>query len=249
MKNKSLTLKDIQDDFIEFIDLCNKYTIFTCSKKIQKEQVIKCEEYIKKIKYYKQCVTHNNIEEVVIDAFLNELFHMQCFVNSISSILSMWIELKDEKSYSAWCCLVSAQEYIEVASKIKEYEGVINWKKRLLDIEKLIFPNLVYLSGGYIESIGKCSICSKNFTECDHVENHVYMGKLCQRVDKEIKAVHHVAIVKNPRDRRCIIKSKTIDGYYIDCFTFEKTGKKSIEKDGALHCESIILSTSELDLY
>ena len=66
-----------QNEFVEFIDLCNRYTIYTCSKKIQEDKIIECKEFIEKIKYYKHCVTQNNIEEIVMNSYLNNLFHMQ----------------------------------------------------------------------------------------------------------------------------------------------------------------------------
>ncbi|ACF44814.1 hypothetical protein Ppha_2655 [Pelodictyon phaeoclathratiforme BU-1] len=63
------------------------------------------------------------------------------------------------------------------------------------------------------------------------------MGRLCQRADREIVRVDHIAFVENPRDRRCIItKTSDDEGNEIDYFTWEKTGK-IVNNDEGHHFE------------
>lgn len=67
------------------------------------------------------------------------------------------------------------------------------------------------------------------------------MGRLCQRIDRKIVRFDHFALVKNPRDRRCIFtKISEDDGQEIDYFTWEKTGIKKDNSDG-MHAEVIAL--------
>ena len=82
---------------------------------------------------------------------------------------------------------------------------------------------------------------------CDHVENEIYMGQLCRRIDREIVRTDHFSLVENPRDRRCVItKMSDDDGNEIDCYTLEKTGNKSESVDGK-QLQSVVLTTHTLD--
>lgn len=244
MTDKTISFDDIRNEYSDFINSCGKFNFFTRSKRIQSEKIVECEHYLKVIKSYKKQLIVQGVE-----ALANELFHMQCMVNASRSSLLMWIALKEDKFNDAWSYLVDAQEYISIALKIKDYEGVRNLEKRLQGAEESIFPGWsLYNSPGFVETIGNCSICGESFSLCDHVENQIYMGQLCQRIDRKIVRADHFAFVKNPRDRRCIItKISEDDGQEIDYFTWEKTGKKKDNSDG-MHAEAILFKIPTLDV-
>lgn len=244
MTDKTISFDDVRNHYFDFIDSCGKFNFFTRSKRIQSEKVIECENYLKVIKSYKKQVIGQGIE-----ALANELFHMQCMVNACRSSLLMWVAVKEDKFNKAWSDLVDAQEYISIALKIKDYEGVRNLEKRLQGAEESIFPGWsLYNSPGFVETIGNCSVCGELFSLCDHVENQIYMGQLCLRIDRKIVRADHFALVQNPRDRRCIItKISENDGQEIDYFTWEKTG---INKDnsGGMRAEAILFKIPTLDV-
>lgn len=244
MTDKTISFDEIRNDYFDFIDSCGKFNFFTRSKRIQSEKVVECEYYLQVIKSYKKQVIDQGVE-----ALANELFHMQCMVNASRSSLLMWIDLKEEKFNDAWSNLVDAQEYISIALKIKDYEGLRNLEKRLQGAEESLFPGWsLYNSPGFVETIGNCSICGELFSFCDHVENQIYMGQLCQRIDRTIVRADHFAFVENPRDRRCIItKISEDDGREIDYFTWEKTGEKKDNSDG-MHAEAVMFNISTLDV-
>ena len=244
MTDKTISFDEIRNDYFDFINSCGKFNFFTRTKRIQSEKVVECEHYLQVIKSYKKQVIDKGVE-----ALANELFHMQCMVNASRSSLLMWIALKEEKFNDAWSALVDAQEYISIALKIKDYEGVRNLEKRLQAAEESIFPGWsLYNSPGFVETIGNCSICGELFSLCDHVENQIYMGQLCQRIDRNIVRTDHFAFVQNPRDRRCIItKISEDDGQEIDYFTWEKTGEKKDNSDG-MHAEAIMFKIPTLDV-
>lgn len=244
MTDKKISFDEIRNEYFDFIDSCGKFNFFTRSKRIQSEKVVECEYYLRVIKSYKRQVIDQGVE-----ALANELFHMQCMVNASRSSLLMWIDLKGEKFNEAWSNLVDAQEYISIALKIMDYEGVRNLEKRLQGAEESLFPGWrFYNSPGFVETIGNCSICGELFSVCDHVENKIYMGQLCQRIGRNIVRADHFAFVENPRDRRCIItKISDNDGQEIDYFTWEKTGEKRDSIDG-MHTEAIMLKIPTLDV-
>jgi len=243
MSEKTISFDEIHRDYCKFIDSCGKLNCFTRSNRVQNDKVTECRQYISVIKAYKKQAAERGNE---LQA--NQFFHMQCMINALISSLLMWVELKNHDFQKAWRFLVDAQEYTEIALKIMDYEGVRNLNVRLKTIEDVVFPRwAVYNSPSFVETIGECSICHKPFLECDHIENQIYMGRLCQRMDRKIIDLDHVAFVEDPRDKRCIItKVSDQDGRMKDYFTLEDTGK--LKDDNApMQVEAIVLNFSDLD--
>ena len=247
MTRNKISFDEIREIYVNFIDSCGRFNFFTRSFEMQKEKATECAQYISLIKSYKAQAIDRNSE---LEA--NHFFHMQCMMNAMKSSLEMWVKIKENQFEKAWCLLVDAQEYTEVALKVADYEGVRNLESKLASIEHSIFPDwALYNSPGHTETIGKCSICHKNFFLCDHIENKIYLGRLCQRVDREIIEANHVALVKNPKDRRCIITKITDDdGKTLDYFTWEESDKQlsGNPKADEMMISAIILSFSSLDL-
>lgn len=239
-----ITFPQICSNYCNFIDSCGALLYFTSSKRRQENKVKEIDAEISKIKQYKGYAISQKAEEEA-----NQFFHMQCMLNAIKSILSLWIEVKDSNYRKAWDVLIDGQEYIKVALKINDYEGVRFIEELLINIEKSIFPRTpLYLSSGHIETIGKCSICKNNFNLCDHIENKIYMGQLCQRIEKKIIKCDHVALVKNPKDRKCIITERSDeDGNMIDNFTGEICGKRQNDNLEGMQIEGSCLTLSSLD--
>jgi len=246
LNNKSVLFEQIAHKFLNFIDSCGRLNYYTRSKRLQGEKIKECDEFIQEIKIYKAQAVKKCIE-----ADANEFFLMQCVVNALRSSLSMWINLKNESYQKSWSCLIDAQDYVCVGLKVRKYEGLLNIQKHLKSIERAVFPGWVkYNSLGFVETVGNCSICGKKFIECDHIENQIYLGSLCQRVDRKIIELNHSALVENPRDRRCTInKISDDDGNMIDYYTWEKTGEnKKYNEDEVGHMECALLTMSSLDV-
>jgi hypothetical protein len=165
----------------------------------------------------------------------NIIFHMQCGLNAMISFLTMWTELKRGDHHSAWDKLIDAQEYVSIALRAAEGSiGLEDFLEHLVQVERLIFPPFpVYHSVGQIIRGGKCTVCEKPFNGCEHVEGRVYWGTLCARAQAEIVEVDHIAMVDEPRDRRCIITEiSKEDGYYHDYMTGKKTRKAEEKEEG-----------------
>ena len=244
MIDKENSFDEIHTDFCNFIDSFGNYIIYTRSTEAQHQKILECEKYLKFIKYHKyQSIKIEN------EFHANQFFHMQCMINTLKSFLFMWIQLKESDFENSWKSLVDSQEYLAIALKINSYEGALNLKNSLKSAEELLFPKWgKYLSYGFIETIGKCSICHNIFTICDHIENEIYLGSICQRIDRKIIEIDHLALVSDPRDRRCItIKMSDDEGYEIDSFTLEKTGKR-LDNSKGRNFKGIVFHFSTLDL-
>lgn len=164
----------------------------------------------------------------------------------------MWIELKNGNHQAAWNRIIDAQEYISVAMRASD-DGVSieEFLEHVRTTEKVIFPGFpVYNSVAQVIKGGICSICEKEFNSCEHIEGRVYWGSLCVRSQVAIVTVDHVAMVDEPRDRRCIITEITEDdGYYHDYMTGEKTKKiDEHDKKAVGHFVGVILHNSSIEI-
>jgi hypothetical protein len=252
MESMGITFLEIYGEYCEFIDQCHRLNCFTTSSRIQKSQVQEVQDQILKTKAYKEQAIQHQDEHCA-----NHLFHMQCVLNAMRSSLLMWIELKQEKYFEAWVLLVDAQEYLNVALQISDYIGIRNFEDFLVHVENAVFPqHNKYNSPGFTETIGDCSICRENFSLCDHIEQKVYTGKLCFRINRRILSADHVALVDNPKDKRCIITKISNEAReMINIFTKEIDGQcpsgvepvqPKVEEEG-IQIECTILSMKSLD--
>ncbi len=221
MENRKYTLDEIKKIFTTALDDAQAVNTFTRSVRLQKEQIESISETIALIKGFKyQAINQKN------EHMANEFFRQQCMLSSLKSSLECWILIKSNEFEKAWSALIDAQEYCAIALKIEKFEGLDNLQKHLKAMEVAIFPGwALYNSVGVLETIGKCSICSSPFNDCDHLEDEIYMGRLCRRVDRKIIEVNHSAIVATPYDRRCIFTHITQNGEMVDNFTRESTGE------------------------
>ena len=239
--NKKVTFSKINDDYHDFLEDCDKYCFLTRSKAVQKQKIDKCSDYIEIIRNFKF-----QAQKDLNESASNVFFHMQCVINALKSFLLVWVQLEEKEYYEAWVSLIDAQEYTSIALKVEtdNHQGILNLKERLEIVEKANFPSQnIYMSGVFSEKIGNCSICNQNFNICTHIENNIYMGKICYRINREIIDVISFDLVKQPRDRRCIVRTFSNEkDNEVDRFTLEETGKKSS------YFESVVFRFPTLDV-
>lgn len=242
-KATPMSLDELQKECFEFLDTCAELNVFVRSVDLQRSKIDEIDAFIERMKGYKRGAVQAGHEIAA-----NELFHMQCVLRSIQSSLSVWVELKNGRVNEGWQRLVDAQEYKDVALLTRDYEGLRNLEARLDRMREVLFPHFnLYNSPGWVETLGICSVCYAPFSSCEHIENRVYMGSLCQRVGKEVVEYLHSALVENPRDRRCIITKRSEGDRMIDNLTYQDVGPRNVEGD-SLMVEGIIFTPNRLDL-
>jgi len=245
MSNEALTVAEILQQYNQTIDRVFNLNVFSRAVALQQSEIDELEHYIARIKQYKYWAINQADERLA-----NLFFHCQCLLQSLQASLRVWVILKTDQPSDAWGHLIDAQEYLDVSRKAKPDSNLAQFEERLRVMESALFPHQnIYNSPGFSETIGKCSICQQPFAMCNHIEGHVYMGQLCQRVDRKILNVYHGAFVRNPRDRRCIlVKYSNDDGRMIDRFTLEDVGPKKDNGDDVMHVEGVMMSFRQLDL-
>ncbi len=213
-------------EYTETLKETTRYLTFVRAIELQKAEIDRLTKFKQRIRAFKYGAIQAEDEKAA-----NALFHMQCVLNAHISVLTLWTHLKAGENQKAWGSLIDAEEYLSVALRADEQgTGVEKMMQFLRQVETVIFPGFpIYNSIGAVIRGGVCTACGEEFHTCGHVEGRVYWGKLCVRVNYEVLEVDHSAIVKQPRDRRCIVTEITSsDGIRRDYITWAPlaTGKK-----------------------
>lgn len=230
MKKNKITFEEIDSLFVNLVQDSILEMQFTTAEKIISERINVLRSNIDLYRSFKFIAIKNNLE---VQA--NSLLHMQCTLQSIHSVFLTFTLIRQNLNLKAWISLIDAYEYLDIAIKAKEIvhthigvpiddsNGVFEIRRRILNIEKGLFPShKVYNSSALIETLGKCSICKNNFPDCEHIEGNIYSGLYCQRIEKEILDVDHIAMVENPKDRRCVYTSQhNLKEIAVDIFSRE----------------------------
>lgn len=195
-----LKSKDYHPSFIqplnEKITIHQEHLFLTRDSELQKESVKSLEEALKEVEILKEISIKNQNE---FEA--NILLGYECVIESMISEFKMWIKLKNKEFDEAWSDLINSQKLNNAA--INSCEGFLHLRERSLNlesIEKYVFPPQTFLSPGMIVKSQECSICGKEYEDCDHLKGKPYMGKFCTMIIKEVE-INHLAIVKNPADK------------------------------------------------
>ncbi|MBR3653903.1 MAG: hypothetical protein IKN62_00515 [Elusimicrobia bacterium] len=207
----------MRNKFEEKVRNISAYDVFTVDSQLQKKVIDDLVLFLKTIKTEKNKAKQKQDEKTA-----NNLFYMQCFINAIRCSLKMWIYLKEQKYVDAWHSLVDAQEYMYYSLKAgKDIEKSKLYLYKLKEREQVIFPKFKFVSSGSIIEGGKCSICGRDFNNCEHIEENLYCGSICKRIDYKRLEFTHLALVENPKDRGCIIEEFELDKKIYDWFTLK----------------------------
>lgn len=254
---RSISCEDIIIKFDQLLEQAESVLPFITDKKIQIEQRDILTNTLHDIKNYKEQVIIQQ-EEGIANLFL----YYQCAFNLKISYFKMCLSIKSKQYHAAWIYLVDMQDYYKYsiqafrASILSSNDLTINrlleYKQHLQSIEDVIFYKMpIYQSCGLQIIGGKCSICGGSIDRCTHIEERIYMGRVCKRIlDKnDFIEIDHGALVTNPKDRRCIItKIFDKDGSGTDYITKKKLPKKKT-LSSEISFEGVLAYTKQLDIF
>ena len=140
----------------------------------------------------------------------NQLLCYERIANALISELDMWLALKDDKMNEAWNFLINSQDAVRSAMQAHVTANHLeDYAERLFALETLLFPPQMFQSVGIIVKKVSCSICGKNYENCEHIAGRPYLGKLCGRHISECELIE-ASIVTNPANKMC--RAITISG-------------------------------------
>ncbi|WP_138993958.1 hypothetical protein [Larkinella sp. C7] len=216
-------LGDLFDKYNEVVNSANLMAFFTRDINLQKGNIASLLELIEYVEEFKQESIQIENEEKA-----NFLLCLQLYARAIMTELEMLVSLKEDNISEAWDYLVSAQNI--VSSTVRNYpfptdgfcDHLSEYSARFHQYEKLLFPQIWFLSRGSIVNETKCSICEQSYSICDHLKGYAYMGKLCCEITEKVVKLEEISFVENPKDKRCRMTHFSSQGNKYDVLTLRK---------------------------
>ncbi|MGD2088313.1 MAG: hypothetical protein PVH61_19195 [Candidatus Aminicenantes bacterium] len=232
-------IEAFRDHFNDVVEDVQRFAIFVRAKEFQEVSIAKLDDLLGECMAAKDKAISEKAEESA-----NALLAFEFMIKGITEEFCFYLALKADDPDGAWNHLVNAQSYAAnaikshaVASHLEEYI------KRLHDLERLLFPQPVFLSSGFVVRESECSICGAEYGECNHIKGRPYMGKLCARIVKEAD-LQEISVVSDPADKRCRVLHYTDDGVTRNVFTQRVISKADAQHDAVQDVESTSTSSS-----
>ena len=191
--------------------------------------------------------------EVILEGnedLANVALGLECVMQFLLNEIEMWLFLKDDEPDKGWECLIKAQRFVTDAVRSHVgFKHVASHAERLDMIERLVFPPQVFTSVGMIVQSRLCSICGKDYNECNHLRGYPYMGQICYTIITKIEEVDHIAFVENPANKLCRVTHFNVPGGVRNRMTWKVEPQSTEEHDqskaGGLKAQGIIYSTDD----
>jgi len=207
-----------QLEFSETANELQKFCFITRAKELQLEACDKLEILKARAGQIKKETINDGDEDSA-----NAMLSFEEMIVALISELKMWIALKGDDADAAWNHLVSAQYAARIAMQVHSVADHLDgYVDHLHILEHVLFPPQAFLSPGMIIERSKCSICGRDYEECDHVVGKAYMGEICVRIIEEVKELTEVSLVTEPANKRArIIRISDEDGILRDVMTWQ----------------------------
>lgn len=200
-------LSPVVTEFNQLVGECEVFLFITRDSNLQRGACKRLGELLPEVAAEKQLAIGRCDEN-----YANLLLGCECAAKALIAELRMWLALKEEQPDQAWDELVSAQNASVSAARAHDWFGHHETNAhRLQALEDLLFPPQVFISSGFVVKTQECSICGKEYEDCEHLVGKPYMGRFCRVIGHEPQ-LDHVGIVEYPADKRCRIRQFNVEG-------------------------------------
>lgn len=147
------------------------------------------------------------------DEVLNDHFVAHCYIEFFSNYGQLWRLIAEENFSASWSKLQDSLDNLRLVRRFWQID-ISALEDQLIELEKT-YPYNVFFSIGAIVEKFECSICGQDIDsfQCSHRRGHLYRGRMAAGIARNMMNFNHVAIVDEPKDRRCVV-------------TYEDTGEQ-----------------------
>lgn len=143
------------------------------------------------------------------DEVLNDLFILNEICLLLDDYIRFWHILTKNKFSASWTKLQDVQDRLRIIYRFTliPRPAFLNLiESQCGEIEKF-YPYQVFFSMGTMIEEEECSICGEavDSFECLHIKGQLYQGNLAYGIVKKVAGLDHVAMVDNPKDKRCVV--------------------------------------------
>lgn len=191
-------LKDFRTEFLDTVTDCERFLYAARAREFQVEAIQRLEALKTKASALKAEMVAVEDEDSA-----NQLLSFEEMIQALIYELKMWVAFKDDDPHTAWDALIEAQSAARTAMQAHDIASHLDaYIERLYALEHLLFPPQTFVSIGTIVKRSTCSICGREYGECDHIKGRVYMGQQCIEVIEEVEKLE-TSIVSDPANKHC----------------------------------------------
>ena len=140
------------------------------------------------------------------EAYLNDIFVILRYVDFLSEYCVVWQQIVAGQFSDSWSSLQNALTLLRVVKRFSSI-NITFFEDQVTELEKT-YPYNVFFSIGIAVDRFECSICHRDIDslECPHRRGKLYAGEMASAIAREIRQLDHVAIVRHPEDKRCVVQ-------------------------------------------
>ncbi len=139
---------------------------------------------------------------------LNEFYVLDVHFQLLESVSDYWKFIENKEYYKSWCKLQDSLDAIRSIKKLGygNSQTITFFETQLISLEK-IYPYKIFSSMCFVVSYYECSLCGMDIDsdDCKHLKGELYFGEMALAVAKKIKNIDHVALVKEPLNKRLVV--------------------------------------------
>ena len=139
------------------------------------------------------------------DEVLNDLFALDRYVDFFRNYGRLWKLIHNCQFSESWTALQDCMDKLRLVRKFSRID-FSKIEMQLIELEKT-YPYKVFFSIGMLVDEFECSICGNDIDspKCYHRKGHLYRGEMAVGIAKKIAGIDHIAMVKSPMDKRCVV--------------------------------------------
>lgn len=146
----------------------------------------------------------------VQDKVLNEFYVLGRFLGMLSAYSELWNKIVKGEFSSSWNSLQDALDLLRTVKKFScdhAHQNIAFFEFQLQELEKL-YPYNIFVSIGATVERFECGICGQDIDsfDCPHIKGELYSGEMAYGIARNLSELNHVAMVKHPQDKRCVVK-------------------------------------------
>lgn len=140
---------------------------------------------------------------------VDDYFLLDRTLGVLSDYSRYWDVLLQAQFSESWTVIQDVQDALRTVLRFALVPNValLRFVERQCGELEQIYPYNLFASVEVVHDSLECSICGKDMKgpDCPHIPGELYRGCVANGIVRDIREVQAVALVENPRDKRCVI--------------------------------------------
>jgi len=148
------------------------------------------------------------------DSFFDDLYVLERGIDLLEAYARTWRLITHSQFTASWDALQDALDLLRLIKRFSAID-VSFFEDQLTELERA-YPYKVFFSLGALVARFECTLCGGDIDslDCPHRRGNLYRGRMAMAVAKDMVEFDHIAIVEQPRDKRCVVSYENSDSQF-----------------------------------